>query len=551
MDWRRHTGRPYFGSPGPQWSGGPGPCCTPAPQHSRFLHPEVGHERSQHAPPRQGDPPRQSGVSPTLILVLALVAAGGIAAFLLWRRRRGLRENTTPILLFEVRTGVDPARRPEAGEAGPGEEDPGGTEPQGPDPRAAGSAPAGDTSSIPEAGEGRGTRSEEVPPGDLPSPSEVRSESVTAGPVSFDRAADGTLQLLPGRLVIESDAGKGEEIRFVRVPGAPAQVTFGRRSGPAHRHVQLSSPTVSRLHAELTFEEGAWTLRNHSATNPTVLNGRSLGSQVYGVQLQDGDRVEMGEVVFLFRQPQGQDRLATRSSWHTDRGLRSMNQDAVVVRSLPGRKELAAVCDGMGSPEGGGVASRLALEALTGALEQGASLHEAVRLANGEVRKGAAQDDALDGMGTTLVALLREEDEYTVANVGDSRAYAVDEGGIRQLTRDHSFVAEAMASGEMSEEEALRSPWRHAITRNLGGSDAVEVDLFPGGSPEHPHAVVLCTDGIHGVLAESEIEEVVRQSPHIRDTARLLCEEAIRKGSQDNVTAAVIAFAGGLSGETV
>ncbi len=336
----------------------------------------------------------------------------------------------------------------------------------------------------------------------------------------------------------------------MRVPGAPAHLTFGRSAGPAHRHVQLNSPTVSRLHAELTFEEGIWTLRNHSSTNPTVLNGRSLGSKVYGVELQDGDRVEMGEVVFLFRQPQGQDRLATRSSWHTDRALRAMNQDAVVVRGLPGRRELAAVCDGMGSHEGGGLASRMALDTLAGELEQGATLVEAVQRANARVREAAEEDPRLDGMGTTMVALLREEDGYTIANVGDSRAYLVDADGIRQLTRDHSFVAEAVASGEMSEEEALRSPWRNAITRNLGGGDAVEVDVFPGSSPERPHVVVLCSDGVHGVLGPAAIEAVVRGSPHIRDTARLLCEEAIRKGTQDNVTAAVVAFAGGIGGDS-
>jgi PPM family protein phosphatase len=103
-----------------------------------------------------------------------------------------------------------------------------------------------------------------------------------------------------------------------------------------------------------------------------------------------------------------------------------------------------------------------------------------------------------------------------------------------------------MASGEMSQEEALRSPWRHAITRNLGGGDSVKVDIFESAPADSAHVVVLCSDGVHGVLNDEAIERVVRESPHVRDTARILCEEAIRNGTQDNVSAAVVAFGGGL-----
>lgn len=514
-----------------------------------------------------------------MILVLAMVIAGGIAAFFLWRHRSRRQEVAdTPILLFQARKEapegsgheVERGPGPETGETqrrdlgkGPGR---GAGKGPAPDAAEASGQPAqrsttlsmdGPTKPTPTPGpQGvRGVRGpasssvESSPPAPAaPSSPDVPSETVTAGPVSFDRAQEGTLQLLPGRFVIQSDAGKGEEIRFVRVPGAPAQITFGRSPGPPHRHVQLQSPTVSRLHAELSFAENAWTLRNHSSTNPTLLNGRSLGAQVSGVELQDGDRVEMGEVAFLFHQPEGHDRLATRSSWHTDRALRAMNQDAVLIRTLPGRRELAAVCDGMGSHEAGGLASRLALETLAGELEKGEELRRAVERANTKVRETMAEDPDLDGMGTTLVALLREDDRYTIANVGDSRAYRIDDEGIRQITRDHSFVAEAMASGEMSQEEALRSPWRHAITRNLGGGDSVQVDLFEGAPAATPHVVVLCSDGVHGVLDDKAIERVVRASPHVRDTARILCEEAIRNGTQDNVSAAVVAFGGGLSG---
>jgi PPM family protein phosphatase len=489
----------------------------------------------------------------TLVIIVLLLLGASTIGFTIWKRRFAFQDED-PILLFDAqgeRGPMAPTPRPTPGRAPrrARDPDPGPAPAPGPDPE-----PAPPVAARPTFPDAAPSPPASVPPGASTTappeaPTTAPSETVEAGPVRFERAAEGTLQLLPGRFVIESDAGRGEEIRFVRVPGTPARITFGRSSGPAHRHVQLQSPTVSRMHAEMRFEDGAWILLNRSTTNPTLLNGRSLVENASGTELQDGDRVEMGEVAFLFHQPEGHDRLATRSSWHTDRALRPVNQDAVLVRTLPGRRELAVVCDGMGSHEAGGVASRLALETLTAEVEKGESLGQAAARANASVRKTMEGDNSLEGMGTTMVALLREKDRYTIANVGDSRAYRVDAGGIRQVTRDHSFVAEAIASGEMSPEEAQRSPWRHAITRNLGGSDQVEVDLFPGGSAEEAHVVVLCSDGIHGVLDDEAIARVVRVSPHIRDTARLLCEEAIRKGTQDNVTAVVLAFGGGVAEE--
>lgn len=114
---------------------------------------------------------------------------------------------------------------------------------------------------------------------------------------------DGTLQVLPGRLEVLSGAVEGgewgREVRFVRIPGSPAEVTLGRGDGPGHRHVRLASATVSRRHARLRYADGEWTLRNLSRTNPTLVNGEALGEDE--ATLREGDRVEMGEVVFRFR----------------------------------------------------------------------------------------------------------------------------------------------------------------------------------------------------------------------------------------------------------
>jgi pSer/pThr/pTyr-binding forkhead associated (FHA) protein len=117
----------------------------------------------------------------------------------------------------------------------------------------------------------------------------------------FSVPQEGTLQFLPGRLEVSGGLDAGREIRFVRVPGPDGtQVTFGRSEGPAYRHIQLREATVSRLHARLSLREGTWHLTNLSATNPAVYNGRTLNT---GEEqpLSDGDRIEMGEVLFGFR----------------------------------------------------------------------------------------------------------------------------------------------------------------------------------------------------------------------------------------------------------
>ena len=117
----------------------------------------------------------------------------------------------------------------------------------------------------------------------------------------FSTPVEGTLQFLPGRLEISSGLDTGREIRFVRVPGPNGtEVTFGRNVGPLYRHIQLRDQTVSREHARLVFADGNWTLTNLSKTNPVAHNGRIL-RLAEEQPLGDGDRLEMGEVVFNFR----------------------------------------------------------------------------------------------------------------------------------------------------------------------------------------------------------------------------------------------------------
>jgi len=119
--------------------------------------------------------------------------------------------------------------------------------------------------------------------------------------VRFFRAEEGTLEFLPGRLEIVGGEDTGQEIHFARQVGEEeVTVTFGRSEGPPLRHVQLLDPTVSRHHARMSYMGQRWHLSNMSTTNAVLLNGAPLPDHGDGITLQDGDRVEMGAVIFVF-----------------------------------------------------------------------------------------------------------------------------------------------------------------------------------------------------------------------------------------------------------
>jgi hypothetical protein len=144
-----------------------------------------------------------------------------------------------------------------------------------------------------------------VPPAQFrrppPEPAIVHSTASSKPAAQVNSAPNpvqGTMQLLPGRLEVTAGLNSQKEFRFVRVPGQP-NVTFGRYSGEPHTHIQVDSPTVSRKHATMRFHMGEWRITNLSSTNPVIVNGEQLPTEVERV-LNDGDQVEMGEVIFRF-----------------------------------------------------------------------------------------------------------------------------------------------------------------------------------------------------------------------------------------------------------
>jgi len=225
----------------------------------------------------------------------------------------------------------------------------------------------------------------------------------------------------------------------------------------------------------------------------------------------------------------------------TERGpVRLRNEDALCTCPEIG---LFAVADGMGGHKAGEVASMLALKTLeshcrqhqTGNGGQRELLEEAVAAANQAVYQDARQNPQRRGMGTTITACLLGGQKLRVANVGDSRALLLRDGGLTKLTSDHSLVQELINGGGITEADAFKHPRRNVLTRALGVAPLVEIDVFE----YHIIAgdrVLICTDGLSAFVEEKRIGELMGLSDDPEATVRLLLDEAITAGSNDNIT---------------
>lgn len=244
----------------------------------------------------------------------------------------------------------------------------------------------------------------------------------------------------------------------------------------------------------------------------------------------------------------------------TDVGLvRSENQDTYVVRfSEESGHLVGVVCDGMGGPRGGALASQLAAETFLSSclanLQRGMTPREvqkvtsfAVSAANSAVYERAKDSDELRGMGTTLVSAVVWGDQALLTNVGDSRAYLircvgrVDEGERRivRVTRDHSLVERLVELGNITAEEARSHPDRNLITRALGPDASTECDTYlvqlqPGD------AILLCTDGLVETVLDEEMEREILQTGDENSCLNRLLDIAKSRGAADNVTAVLM-----------
>jgi protein phosphatase len=204
------------------------------------------------------------------------------------------------------------------------------------------------------------------------------------------------------------------------------------------------------------------------------------------------------------------------------------------------------VADGMGGHRGGNVASSLAMQVMSGLSNGGTSeaLAERVRQANNAILERARGDRSLQGMGTTITATSFENGNLHLAHVGDSRAYLLRDGRFQQVTTDHTLVHEMVKRQQITPEEAEHHPQRSILTRALGVDDGVEVDKIdiPVQAGDR---ILLCSDGLHSMVDEPTIAQVLQQEHDPQRAAEQLVAKANEAGGLDNITVVIMDFADG------
>jgi protein phosphatase len=236
----------------------------------------------------------------------------------------------------------------------------------------------------------------------------------------------------------------------------------------------------------------------------------------------------------------------------TDIGRRrEHNEDCLAIYHHPELQEeidsrgtLLIVADGMGGYAAGEVASRTAVEAvlnayygdLSGGMTE--SLTRAVRQANRAVLEEANRDADHAGMGTTLALAVVWSGQLAVANVGDSRVYLIRDGRIAQISRDHSWIAELLAVGKITPEEARHHPMRNVVTRSLGGRPELEIEVYPPLKLRRGDIALVCSDGLWGMVSAEQMLQIV-ESHSAQAGADALVATANDAGGHDNITAIV------------
>lgn len=234
-------------------------------------------------------------------------------------------------------------------------------------------------------------------------------------------------------------------------------------------------------------------------------------------------------------------KIALDYAARSDVGLvRSENQDSGYAGP-----HLLVVADGMGGHAGGDIASSIAIGTMVtldgeshGGDDATDHLSRTIAAANAEIQSQVDHSPELQGMGTTVTALLRAGNKVALAHIGDSRAYLLRGEKFNQITHDHSFVQSLVDEGRITEEEADSHPQRSLVTRVLTGSDGDEPDLMVREARTGDR-FLLCSDGLSGFVARDTIEEVLSAGRPVAATADRLVELAMRAGAPDNVTVVV------------
>jgi protein phosphatase len=222
--------------------------------------------------------------------------------------------------------------------------------------------------------------------------------------------------------------------------------------------------------------------------------------------------------------------------------VRANNEDYYLVAPDLG---LYVVADGMGGAQAGEHASKLATETVWEIVEKsensdGDTLLKAFEEANRRVLSEAASDMKFEGMGTTLVAALESGDDLLIASVGDSRVYVSDpQDGLAVITEDQTWVNEVGRRLGMDEESLKVHPMRHVLTMAIGVSPQLRVHTYRL-KPKDGTQVLICSDGLHGVVEENIIREALSKDGDLQEKCRYLVDCAKQAGGPDNITTVLL-----------
>jgi PPM family protein phosphatase len=228
----------------------------------------------------------------------------------------------------------------------------------------------------------------------------------------------------------------------------------------------------------------------------------------------------------------------------SDKGcVRGNNEDYCLIEPERG---LYVLADGMGGAKAGERASRLAVDTVAEIVHMARQLDSQVLLtaveeANKRVLAAAHSDPGLEGMGTTLVAALDLSEGFSIASVGDSRAYLLDDGGLRVITDDQTWVNEVGRPLGLDEESLRNHPMRHVLTMAIGASSPLTVNYY-SVRLQNGALVLLCSDGLHGVLEQSQLEQILRRGRDLglEEGCTELIAAAKAAGGPDNVTVVLV-----------
>ncbi|MBQ9200517.1 MAG: Stp1/IreP family PP2C-type Ser/Thr phosphatase [Lachnospiraceae bacterium] len=236
-----------------------------------------------------------------------------------------------------------------------------------------------------------------------------------------------------------------------------------------------------------------------------------------------------------------------KSSGKTDTGSkRSNNQDSIYYSDKPvgPLPNLYIVADGMGGHRAGDQASNMAIDIAVDFIKKStienpiAVLKRAMIFANNEIYKTASRDPDLRGMGTTMVAAVAQEDKLYVANIGDSRLYAIGDD-IRQITMDHSLVEELIRDGKLERKKGRNHPEKNIITKAMGSKEEVIPDFFEIDINTNDK-YLLCSDGLSNMVEDDEIRDIVMDNEDLSETAQALIDRANYYGGADNISVVII-----------